>query len=61
MDKTKHFLGRNITVYEATKSFTGNTSVQINWSALGSVSIKEAEKFAKELQKAILYAKKITK
>ena len=35
--------------------------VQISWSALGSVSIKDTERFIKELQKAVKYAKRLIK
>lgn len=31
--------------------------IQIGWAALGTVSVSEAEKFLKDLQKAITYAK----
>jgi hypothetical protein len=48
-----------ITIIPNEESVLGDTPTKINWAAIGSVTIEEAEKFCNDLQEAILQAKNL--
>lgn len=57
-EEPKHF-GKYITVfYGKSTSHTGDIvdQVSINWAAIGSVSVEEAEQFKNDLEEAIAFA-----